>query len=189
MGMGKPAPIYHTADMVRALIDESRAWPRYETVHGELLVTPAPRVAHQRVAFRLARLIANYLDHEPVGEVFMSPADISWGLPDVLVQPDVFVIPPESSRAATAQGWPGVAHLLLAAEVLSESTGRHDRFTKRRLYQERGVPLYWIIDVDARTAEVWTTTDAFPHVEHERLIWHPAGAAEPFVVTLARLLD
>jgi hypothetical protein len=33
------APIYYTADMVRALPEDGN---RYEVVHGELLVTPVP---------------------------------------------------------------------------------------------------------------------------------------------------
>ena len=39
--MGMPAQIpYYTVDMVRAIPDDRN---RYEVVHGELLVTPAPR--------------------------------------------------------------------------------------------------------------------------------------------------
>src|SRR5687768_369778 len=34
--MGMAAPLYHTAEMVRSLIEETHHWPRYETVHGEL---------------------------------------------------------------------------------------------------------------------------------------------------------
>jgi hypothetical protein len=34
----------------------------------------------------------------------------------------------------------------------------HDRFTKRRRYQEVRVPLYWIVDGEARQVEVWTRT-------------------------------
>jgi hypothetical protein len=37
--MGMPSPLYYSADMVRALPEDGN---RYETVHGELLVTPAP---------------------------------------------------------------------------------------------------------------------------------------------------
>ena len=42
--MAMPALLeFHTADMVRALNEaEPQHWPRYETVHGELLVSPAP---------------------------------------------------------------------------------------------------------------------------------------------------
>ena len=184
MGMSHPDPIYHTADMVRALIDESHAWPRYETVYGELLVSPAPRVRHERVTMALAAKLWQYLEREPVAEVMRSPADISWGRADVLVQPDVFVIP---VGLASADGWVAVRHLLLAAETLSPSTARHDRFTKRRLYQQQGVPLYWIVDADARHVEVWTPADDFPRFERERLAWHPDGAATPFTLDLAAL--
>lgn len=36
--MDMVAPLYYTADMVRTLPDDAK---RYETVHGEWLVTPA----------------------------------------------------------------------------------------------------------------------------------------------------
>jgi hypothetical protein len=48
--MGMAAPVYCTADMVRALPDDGN---RYEAVHGELLVTPAPRLWHQAIVSRL----------------------------------------------------------------------------------------------------------------------------------------
>ena len=182
--MGMAAPLYHTAEMVRALIDETRHWPRYETVHGELLVTPAPRLWHQKVAGRLHTALATYLEVERVGEVFMSPADISWG-PDSLVQPDVFVVPIEEARTLA---WPTIRTLLLAIEISSPSSVRADRFTKRRLYQEVGVALYWVIDADAGTTEIWTPSDQLPRTETERLVWSPPQASQPFQATLGELL-
>jgi Uma2 family endonuclease len=187
--MANPEPTYYTADMVRALIDEERAWPRYETIHGELLVTPAPRPSHQFVATRLSAALADYLARERVGVVLTSPADISWGRDDVLVQPDVFVVPIGQARTLHAtDAWRVVTHLLLAAEVLSPSSARTDRFTKRTLFQRMGVPLYWVIDGDRAEAEIWTPDRHFPEVEHERLTWHPPGAPEPFTVDLTSLL-
>ena len=35
--------------------------------------------------------------------------------------------------------------------------------------------------------EVWTPSDAFPRVEPEALVWHPAGAREPFTLALEEL--
>jgi hypothetical protein len=67
------APIYYSADMVRALPDDGN---RYETVRGELLVTPAPRADHQHVVLELAARLRDYLRSHPVGQVFLSPADI-----------------------------------------------------------------------------------------------------------------
>ena len=178
--MGMAAPVYYTADMVRAMPDDGN---RYEVVYGELLVTPAPRPWHQILVHRLSLAIGNYLDRESGAIVLTSPADISWG-PDVLVQPDVFVVPAVEARSLT---WSRMRTLLLVAEVLSPSSARGDRFLKRLRYREAGVPLYWVVDGDERMVEVWTPADDFPAVERERLVWHPPGGAEPFVLSLAEL--
>ena len=178
--MGMAAPIYYTADMVRAIPDDGN---RYEVVYGELLVTPAPRPWHQILVHRLSLAIGNYLDRESGAIVLTSPADISWG-PDVLVQPDVFVVPAVEARSLT---WSRMRSLLLVAEVLSPSTARGDRFLKRLRYREAGVPLYWLVDGDERSVEIWTPSDEFPLLERARLVWHPAGAARPFELDLQAL--
>lgn len=77
------APIYYTAEMVRALPDDGI---RYEVVREELLVTPAARAWHQEIVMRVAEALREYLRREPAGHLFCSPADIAWG-PDTLVQP------------------------------------------------------------------------------------------------------
>jgi Uma2 family endonuclease len=64
--------------------------------------------------------------------------------------------------AARTLTWSRVRTLLLVAEVLSPSTARNDRFLKRLRYREAGVPLYWVVDGDARAVEVWTPADDFP---------------------------
>jgi Uma2 family endonuclease len=178
--MGMAAPVYYTADMVRALPDDGN---RYEVVYGELLVTPAPRPWHQIIVHRLSVAIDHYLQRQPVGLVLASPADISWG-PDVLVQPDVFVVPPEEARTLT---WSSMRTLLLVAEVLSPSSIRGDRFLKRVRYREAGVPLYWLVDGDQRTVEIWTPSDDFPTIEREQLVWHPLGVRDPFRLSLEEL--
>jgi Uma2 family endonuclease len=181
VGMVAPPPTYWTADMVRALPDDGN---RYEVVHGELLVTPSPRLPHQAVVTRLAVALSNYLERQPVGVVLVSPADISWGRRDVLVQPDVFVVTREEARTGE---WDRLRRLPLVIEVLSPSTARADRFVKRRRYQEAGVPLYWIVDAEHRQIEVWTPEAEFPHIERETLAWHPTGAAAPFRLELEDL--
>jgi Uma2 family endonuclease len=178
--MGMAAPLYYTADMVRAMPDDGN---RYEVVYGELLVTPAAGPWHQIVVQRLSLELGKYLERNPIGLVLASPADISWG-PDVLVQPDVFVAPLDEMRTLT---WSRVRTLLLVAEVLSPSSLKGDRFLKRVRYREAGVPLYWILDADDRSVEVWTPRDDFPAFERDRLRWHPGGASDPFELSLKDL--
>jgi Uma2 family endonuclease len=166
--------------MVRALPNDGN---RYETVHGELLVTPAPRVWHQEIVSRLWESLRTYLRSNPVGHAMMSPADNSWA-PDTLVQPDVFVADLAEVRTLD---WDNVKRLLLAVEVLSPSSIRADRFTKRRLYQEVGVPAYWVVDGDRYEVEVWTPDGMFPATAREHVSWLPEGAAEEFVLELGEL--
>jgi Uma2 family endonuclease len=99
------------------------------------------------------------------------------------VQPDVFVVPLREARRLLTEM---PAHeLLLAVEVLSPSSSRHDRVKKRPHYQ-RHVPEYWIVDLDARLLERWRPGDDRPEIVAETLEWTPAGSAEPLRLDLAR---
>lgn len=172
--MGMPAAaVNYTADMVRGLPDDGN---RYETVHGELLVTPAPGWMHQFILARLFRILDRYLEANGIEELLWSPADISWGT-DTLVQPDLFVADLGTLRRPAT--WADVNTLYLVIEVLSPSSIRADRFTKRRLYQEQGIATYWLVDLDSAQVEVWTPGAILPVIEREQLHWrHPAVTTE-----------
>ena len=173
---------YYTAEMVRNLPDDGN---RYETVYGELLVSPSPRPRHQIVGARILAAFFRYVESNPGPLVLYSPADLSFGRDDVLVQPDIFVLRPED---ASFKAWDTVSRLLLAIEILSPSTARHDRFTKRRLYQELGADEYWIVDPDGGSVEVWTPEAHFPRVETRSVAWTAPGTTEPLVLDLTNLL-
>jgi hypothetical protein len=49
------------------------------------------------------------------------------------------------------------------------------------------VPLYWVVDGEVRSVEVWTPEDDFPVVERERLVWRPSGVDEPLSLSLEEL--
>lgn len=181
--MASSLPFY-TAEMVRALIDESRPAPRYETVYGGLLVTPAPNLWHQELVGRLFETLRDYVRREPVGHVFASPADLSWGRPDVLVQPDVFVVPLAEARTCD---WSRITQLVLAVEILSRSSVRADRFTKRKLYQNLGTQTYWAVDPEEPFVDVWTPDAVFPRSERDTLRWRPAAASAELVLALDAL--
>jgi len=170
---------YYTAEMVRNLPDDGN---RYETVYGELLVSPAPRPRHQIVGARILAALFNYIEANPGPMVLYSPADLSFGRDDVLVQPDIYVLRTED---ASFKKWETIGRLLLAIEILSPSTARHDRFTKRRLYQEIGADEYWVVDADANDIEVWMPDAHFPRVESKTLSWMAPGASAALEFDLA----
>jgi Uma2 family endonuclease len=179
--MAMPLRQHYTADMVRAMPDDGN---RYETVHGELLVSPAPRATHQQVVKRLLTLLVAYLGPDHDGDVLMSPADISFDA-DTLVQPDVFV--GDLARTLETGRWSDIGKLYLVIEVLSPGTARADRFVKRRLYQQEHIPEYWIVDGQQRCVEVWTPQAVEPRIERERLLWRHPSVAESCVVDLNEL--
>ena len=175
-----------TARDVRALRESTPlATPRYELVDGELLVTPAPRLRHQEAVARLLVLLRAYLEVEPVGHALHSPADVKLE-PEFLSQPDVFVMPADEWKRVRAERI--VNKLLVAVEVLSQSSAGHDRVRKRPAYQ-RNVSEYWIVDLDARVVERWQPNDERPAILSETLEWLPTGAQAPFRIDLVDFFD
>jgi Uma2 family endonuclease len=177
--MGMPATTRWTAEMVRMLPDDGK---RYEVIDGELFVTPAPSWRHQDAVLQMATRLAPYVSTHGIGHVIISPADVSFDSTN-LVQPDVFVVPLVGGRRP--REWSDVKTLLLAVEVLSPSTARADRHTKRRLYQRERVPEYWIIDLDARVVERWRADDERPEILTERIEWRADPIQTPLVIDLA----
>ena len=144
---------------------------RHELLDGEHVVSPTPRLAHQRAVMALFRVLAPSFQLHREWELFSVPGDLKLNARTV-VEPDLFVIrrPPDVETAWIELGPP-----VLAVEVLSPRTAWRDRGVKRRLYQEAGVAEYWIVDLDARLVERWRPEDQRPEVLRERLVWELAN--------------
>ena len=100
-----------TAEMLNDLPDDGC---RYEVIDGELFVTPAPSVVHQRAASRLFLLIAPYaipLDLDPL----FAPTAVRFSQRRE-VQPDLLVVPrlPAGKQLVPLKS---VGVLLLAVEM------------------------------------------------------------------------
>lgn len=167
MGMPASPQVDWTAAQAIALPWDGN---RYEVLDGELFVTPAPTWRHQAAIEELFPLLKAYVAERGVGWAKLSPADIVF-TERRLVQPDIFVVPRRESGAPS--GWSDVKSLLLAIEVLSPSTARADRHRKRVIYQEQGVPEYWIVDPAARLVERWRPADSRPELIVGTLEWQP----------------
>ena len=95
------------------------------------------------------------------------------------------VRPPDPERDGS---WETAPLPLLMVEVLSDSTRRHDRVTKRAVYMDAGIPDYWIVDGETKT--VCVVKPGLPDaVAADRLIWAPAGAKAPLEIDLAWVFE
>jgi Uma2 family endonuclease len=145
---------------------------RHELLDGVHVVTPSPAYRHQSLHGTLFKALVMGVRGRRDLEVLSSPADIRLG-PRTLVQPDLFVL--RIDPAAPPQDWSEVGPPLLAIEILSPSTAARDRGAKRRIYQQAGVPEYWVVDPDARLIERWRPEDARPEIVDEVLTWTVDG--------------
>lgn len=182
-----PLRRHWTTEDVRALMDESRPSPRYELIDGELIVTPSPGNPHQVVVGELHFILASYLEREPVGLVFASPADLELRK-GTITQPDVFVVLPGDGTSTDVTGWSSVRSLLLAIEVISPTSVCMDRVTKREYYMNVGVPDYLVVDREAHTIERWSPERDTPQVLRDQLVWRPSGASESLIRPPSRAL-
>lgn len=122
-----------------------------ELWNGEIIMSPAPHPDHQRIVSRFYKRLDRFIEERELGEVFFSPVDVVLTQHRV-VQPDVLFISKERSEIVQDQilGVPD-----LAMEVISEGSWQRDRIQKKALYEQFGLPEYWIIDPDSETIEVF----------------------------------
>ena len=137
----------HTQDWT---VDDLAALPddgfRYELVDGVLLVSAVPVPAHQRAARGVFLLLQDAAPHDV--EVFFAPLDFQPTRRRSL-EPDVLVVRTEDVGDKNI-----TRPLLLAVEVLSPGTRAVDLTLKRHVYEESGVPSYWLVDAEVPSVTV-----------------------------------
>ncbi len=188
--MVMPAPtasVVWTRDHVLDLMEHSPThWPRYELVDGELLVTPAPRFAHQHAHSVLLGLVIEYVNAHRVGLAMSAPGDISLDGKSLL-QPDIFVVPWITGRRP--RNWKDVKSLLLVIEVLSPGTWRRDRGLRKAFYQRHGVPEHWIVDLDKQLVECSRPDDRSPEIVRDQIEWRPNDSIPALRIDLRALFE
>lgn len=120
---------------------------RCEILDGDLAVTPSPRTRHQRVSRNLHRILDRHVMRHDLGELFYAPTDVILADTSIVV-PDLLFVRKERGRVIVERAIEGPPDLIV--EILSPSTSKCDRETKRKLYERYGVRCYWIVDPDAR---------------------------------------
>lgn len=123
----------------------------WEFVRGEVVMHSPATAEHQRLINFLVRLLGGYCEAKGWGEVLTGPAAIRI-LPDVIREPDIFVLSPE--EVPKAKGVPLQARPALIIEVISSPTRTIDLREKTADYASAGIPEYWAVDPEAKEITV-----------------------------------
>jgi len=123
---------------------ENQLW---EFVRGEVIMYSPAAAEHQRLVGFLVRLIGGFCEAKGWGEVLTGPAAIRL-LPDVIREPDIFVLPPE--EVPKAKGVPLEVRPALVIEVTSPATRTLDLVEKAQDYAAAGIPEYWVVDPERK---------------------------------------
>ncbi len=138
---------------------------RYEIVDGELFVSRQPDWHHQLVCFEVGVALRLWSVQTGRGTTNLAPGVMFDDADDVA--PDVVWISRE--RIATVLDKDGKLHGApdLVVEVLSPGTTneRRDREAKLKLYAQRGVLEYWIVDWRQRQVEVFRRAEVTLRLE------------------------
>jgi Uma2 family endonuclease len=173
-----PATKQWTLDELHSLPDDGN---KYELIHGELFVTPAPAPTHESVLVLLRRSLEPYVAANDLGFVFSPRSVVRVGESEV--EPDLMVRRKPSPVPRDWARWPLPS---LVIEVISPTTRRRDRMHKRDFYLEIGVPEYWIVDTRAREVRI-VKREAEDDVASETLLWSPIPTAAPLRIDVQAL--
>jgi Uma2 family endonuclease len=120
---------------------------RYELIGGELFVSCAPGISHQRVLQNLQVEFILYLKANPIG-ILVPGAGAILSDYDAVIPDLAFVRNERWNQVVTGEKFTGAVDLVI--EVLSPGAAnrRRDLSAKRGLYGKYGVAEYWIVDTE-----------------------------------------
>jgi len=118
---------------------------RYELIDGELFVSRAPGIPHQRVLHNLQLEFGAYLKTNPIG-ILVPGAGAIFSDYDAVIPDLAFVRQERWEEVVTGEKFTGAVDLVI--EILSPGTQNRQRdlAAKRKLYGKYGVEEYWIVD-------------------------------------------
>jgi Uma2 family endonuclease len=143
-------PLMTVADL-EAMPDDGN---RYELFEGEIIVSRAPGLPHQRVLGNIFAAIKDYLKQNPIGEVLLTPGVIFDEFNSAI--PDAAFISNQSRRAfGSGDRITGAPELMIEIVSPGHENARRDRVAKRQVYGKYGVKEYWIADPEQLSIEVY----------------------------------
>jgi Uma2 family endonuclease len=125
-----------------------------ELINGVWTIAPSPVSNHQRLTFRIAKLLD---ESSQSGEVMIAPMDVYLDEENIF-QPDVFWLADDSQCEERDGYFHGAPELVV--EVHSPATAKTDKQTKFTACEKHGVIAYWMADPAGHILEVWQRKDS-----------------------------
>jgi Uma2 family endonuclease len=148
---------------VKLTYQEFRHFPddgnTHELIDGEHHMAPAPGTGHQYASRHIQFQLFEQLELTGMAQVYDAPTDVELSEVDI-VEPDLMVVAASRRRIIKPSRIVGPPDLIV--EILSPSTSARDRELKLRLYEQSGVPVYWIVDPAEKCVTVYVQADDSP---------------------------
>ncbi len=127
---------------------------RYEVIEGEIFMSRAPGLTHQRIIVNLLAFFLKYLEGKQLGEVLTTPGVIfnkyNGVIPDI-----VFISNKRRDEIASTERITGAPDIVIEIVSPGAENEQRDRVVKRRLYSKFTVEEYWIVYPKSRTVEIY----------------------------------
>jgi Uma2 family endonuclease len=127
---------------------------RYELIGGELFVSRAPGIPHQRVVLNLEIGLSRYLEENPIG-ILVPGAGAIFSDYDAVIPDLAFVRSERWNEVVTGEKFSSAPDLVIEVTSPGKENRRRDLTVKRQLYGKYGVAEYWIVDCDNRFVSIF----------------------------------
>jgi Uma2 family endonuclease len=124
----------------------------YELLNGIIVKKQAPSPQHQIAVSNLLTYMNFHALSKRLGQCCTAPIDVFFDKYNN-TQPDILFIKKSRQFIVTKNGIEG--HPDLIVEVISPSSVRHDKVTKKALYLTFGVSEYWLVDPLYHTVDIY----------------------------------
>ena len=124
----------------------------YQLINGELIMSPAPNLYHQKILNNILILLNNFNSKINFGDIYPSPVDVYFEEYETY-QPDIVFVSKERSQILKETKIEGAPDLVI--EILSESSAYYDLKHKKNIYEKYGVKEYWIVDPIDKSVEIY----------------------------------
>ena len=127
---------------------------RYELIEGELYVSHAPGIPHQRVLLNLEVGLSNYLKDSPVG-ILVPGAGAIFSDYDAVIPDLAFVRRERWDAVVTNDKFTAAVDIVIEVVSPGSENRQRDLTVKRKLYAKYGVAEYWVVDSENQSVLIF----------------------------------